>query len=83
MLPTDDIYERLTSSFHDVFDDDTIVVTPDMTAADVPDWDSLSHIRLVLAVQTAFRTKFSAAQTADLKNVGDLAALIRARTAKP
>ena len=58
----DDVYRRLTEIFHDVFDDDSIVVTPELTASDVPEWDSLSHIRLVLAVQRAFQVKFSAAQ---------------------
>ena len=75
----DDIYQRLTTIFHDVFEDDSIVVTPELTATDVPEWDSLSHIRLVLAVQKAFQVKFSAAQTANLKNVGDLAELIRSK----
>ena len=75
-----DVYGRLTAIFHDVFDDDSIVVTPNLTAADVSEWDSLSHIRLVLAVQKAFQVKFSAAQTAELKNVGEFAELIRAKT---
>ena len=59
----------------------SIVLTPELTASDVPEWDSLSHIRLVLAIQKTFRTKFSAAQTANLKNVGDLVELIREKTA--
>jgi acyl carrier protein len=77
----DEIYARLSDIFRDVFDADTIVVTPELTASDVPEWDSLSHIRLVLAVQKIFKVKFSAAQTANLKNVGELADLIRAKTA--
>jgi acyl carrier protein len=77
----DDIYTRLTEIFHDIFDDDTIVVTPRLTAKDVREWDSLGHIRLVLAVQKRFGVKFSAAQTANLNNVGDLAELIRAKSA--
>jgi len=77
----DAIYAKMTEIFRDVFDDDAIEVTSDLTAADVPEWDSLSHIRLVLAVQKAFQTKFSAAQTASLKNVGEFVALIRARSA--
>ncbi len=76
----DDIYARLNNIFRDIFADDTIVVSPELTADDVPEWDSLSHIRLVLAVQKAFKVKFSAAQTANLKNVGELAELIRAKT---
>ena len=77
----DDIYRQLTAIFHDVFEDDSIVITPDLTAPDVPGWDSLSHIRLILEVQRAFRVKFAAAQTANLKNVGELAELIHAKTA--
>ncbi len=74
-----DIYARLSSVFHDVFDDDSIVVSPELTAADVPEWDSLSHIRLMLTVQKTFDIKISAAQAANLQNVGELAALIRAK----
>lgn len=77
----DAIYRKLTVVFHDVFDDDTIELSPGMTADDIPEWDSLAHVRLILAVQKAFGVKFSAAQTASLKNVGDLAALLDARGA--
>lgn len=77
----DEIYRRLSAIFHDVFEDDSITVTPDLTAPDVPGWDSLSHIRLILEVQRAFDIKFAAAQTANLKNVGELAELIHAKTA--
>jgi len=79
----DTVYAQLTEVFHDVFEDDSIVLQPHLTADDVPEWDSLSHIRLILAVQKAFGTKFSAAQTANLKNVGELADLIRSKTLRP
>jgi acyl carrier protein len=75
------IYRQLTQVFHAVFDDDSIVVSPGLTANDVAEWDSLTHVRLILAIQKAFGIKFAAAQTANLKNVGDLAELIRAKTA--
>lgn len=75
-----EIYAVLSSIFHDVFEDDTIVVTPDLTAADVPEWDSLSHIRLILAVQKRFHITFSAAQTATLQNVGELVTMIEAKS---
>jgi len=77
----DEIYRRLTGIIHDVFEDNSIAVTPALTAPDVPGWDSLSHIRLILEVQRAFGIKFAAAQTASLKNVGELAELIQAKTA--
>ena len=78
-MTVEDILSKMTSIFHDVFDNDEIVVTPSLTAEDVPEWDSLTHVRLILAVQKAFNVKFSAAQIASLKNVGDLMDLIRAK----
>jgi acyl carrier protein len=74
-----DIYHKLTPIFHDVFNDDTIVLRPDLTAKDVDEWDSLSHIRMVLTVQKAFGVKFSAGEIGNLKNVEELVDLIRAK----
>jgi acyl carrier protein len=75
----EDVYAGLTEVFHDVFDDDSIVVTPELTASNVEDWNSLNHIRLIVAVERRFKIKISAAQSANLKNVGDLAELIRTK----
>jgi acyl carrier protein len=79
MIETSEVYTRLTQVFHDVFDDDEIVVTKDLTAADVEEWDSLKHIRLVLSVEDAFHVSFSASEIGNLKNVGELATLIQAK----
>lgn len=73
-------YATLTRVFHDVFDDDSIVVTPELTADDVDEWDSLAHIRLVVAVEKKFGMKFSAAEVGQLKNVGELVSLIEAKS---
>jgi acyl carrier protein len=74
------LYSRLTSVFHDVFDDETIEVTPQLTAKDVDGWDSLTHIRLILTVEKAFKVKFSTSEIGKLENVGQLAALIKGRS---
>ena len=74
-----EIYERLNEVFQDVFDDDTLTVTPSTTAADVEDWDSLSHITLMAAVEDEFRMKFSMKEVVEMKNVGEMVALIAAR----
>jgi acyl carrier protein len=78
-MHADAVYSKLTTIFHDVFDDDELVLRADMTADDVPEWDSLTHVRLILTIQQKFGIKFSAAQTTNLKNVGDLVALIESR----
>ncbi len=77
----DPILSRLTSIFREVFDDDDLVLKPELTANDVDGWDSLAHIRLILSVQKAFGVKFSAVEMSRLKNVGDLIALTKHKQA--
>ncbi len=74
------ICSELTPLFQDVFDDDDVVVTPELTAADVDEWDSLSHIRLVVAIEAHYGISFSSAEMAGLRNVGELAAVIARKT---
>jgi acyl carrier protein len=62
-----------------VFDEDLIEVTPELSAKDVDGWDSLTHIRLILTVEKAFKIKFSTSEIGKLENVGDLVTLIKAR----
>ncbi len=74
------IYARLEGIFQDVFDEDSIIVAPQLSATDVDGWDSLAHIRLILTVEKAFKIKFSTSEIGKLQNVGDLVALIKARS---
>ena len=74
-----EIYERLNEVFQDVFDDDSLTVNPNTTAADIEDWDSLSHITLMAAVEDEFRMKFSMKEVVELKNVGEMVNIIAAR----
>jgi acyl carrier protein len=73
------IYARMGDVFQDVFDDDSIRVSPELSAKDVDGWDSLTHIRLILTVQKAFNVKFSTSEIGKLENVGDLVELIKSR----
>jgi acyl carrier protein len=76
-----EIYAQLTTIFHDLFDDDTLVLTPELTAADVPEWDSFNHINLIVAVESRFKVKFQTAELEQLHTVGHLASLIEAKLA--
>lgn len=79
-MDTNAVYEKLTGVFRDIFEDDELSLTPTMTADDVDGWDSLTHIRLVLAVSKAFNVKFSASEVGSLKNVGEFVDLIGKKT---
>lgn len=78
-MDTRGIFERLDRVFQDVFDDDTIHVTPKTTADDIEDWDSLEHITLISAVEREFRMKFKMGEISSMKNVGKMASIIAAR----
>ena len=69
-------YEKLKPIFDDLFEIDDLELTPNLTADDVPGWDSLNHIRLILSVQKAFNIKLSAIEVGDLENLGALVRLI-------
>ncbi len=78
-----DTQQRLQTVFRDIFDDDSIVLRDDMTAADVKNWDSLNHIDLIVAVEREFKIKLTTADVTRLKNVGELSALVdKKRTPK-
>ena len=81
-MDTREIFERLDRVFQDVFDDDTIHVTPKTTADDIEDWDSLEHITLISAVEREFRMKFKMGEISSMKNVGEMAHIIAARATK-
>lgn len=78
-MNTSSIYDQLTEIFREVFDDDDLVVNPALTAADVEEWDSLNHIRLVLSIEKGFGLRFSAAEVGSLKNVGEFVELIQSK----
>ena len=76
-----EIYAKLTEIFRDVFDDEELTPTAETNADDVEEWDSLSHIRLMLSVEKAFGVRFSTVELGGLKTVGELVALIQTKQA--
>jgi acyl carrier protein len=77
-----DLHAQLQDVFHQVFSDRSIEIRPEMTAADVEAWDSLTHITLIMEVESKFGVRFRNAEVARLKNVGDLINLVKTHLAK-
>ncbi len=67
----DAILQRVGEIMADTFDLDDLALTPETTAGDVEEWDSLSHVRLIVAIERAFKIKFSNAEIERLRNVGE------------
>lgn len=66
------IYEKLNQIFRDIFDDESIVLSPTTTAADIPGWDSVNHVNVSVASEMAFGIRFNSSELEELHNVGDL-----------
>ncbi|MDB4746590.1 acyl carrier protein [Verrucomicrobia bacterium] len=69
------ILVKLQEIFIDIFDDEDINLTFETTADDIEDWDSLSHINLVVAIEKDYKMKFALGELQDLKNVGDMCSM--------
>jgi acyl carrier protein len=74
------VYARLAEIFKDVFVEDKIKITPELSAKDIDGWDSLAQIRLVLMIEMEFKIKFMMSEIGNLGKVSDIVKLIRART---
>ena len=77
-----DILAQLQSIFQDVFDDPRLTITPASNAQTVSGWDSLAHINLITAIEGQFKIQFALGELEELKNVGDMMALMKRKLAR-
>ena len=75
-MTKEEIISKLTVIFHDVFNDENIVLRGDMTAHDVERWDSLTHMLMISKVEETFGIRFKLKELNKLKQVGDLIEII-------
>jgi len=66
------VTDKLTKVFKSVFENDNLVLTDEMTASDVDNWDSLTHMILVSEIEKDFEVKFKLKDLNKMKNVGNL-----------
>jgi acyl carrier protein len=76
-----DLLPEIQEIFRDIFDDESLVITPDSNASTVEDWDSLAHVNLVTAIEKRYKIRFGLAELQELKNVGDMIGLIQKKLA--
>ncbi len=68
--------KKLQEVFREVFDDDKLVITREMTANDVEDWDSFAQINIVIGCEKVFKLHFDISEIVGLEKVGDMMDLI-------
>ena len=72
MTDAEIILKEINEIFIDVLDNDAIVLTTETTSDDIEDWDSLTHIQLVVAIDKHFKLKFTAQEIRSWSNVGEM-----------
>lgn len=71
-MAREQIKDTIQKIFRDVLDNNTLILSDDTEAGDVEEWDSLTHIGLVTAIEKHYKIRFSLGELDDLKNVGDM-----------
>ncbi len=79
-MDRDIVITRLMPIMEDVFDRDDLTYADDLGADRIEEWDSLSHIRFVVAVEKEFGLRFTTAEIEDGESLGELVDLIVAKT---
>jgi len=70
------IIEKITPVFRKVLNNSSIVIVDELSANDVDNWDSLSHMLLISEIEEVFGIKFKLKELNKMKNVGDLISII-------
>ncbi|MCL2671618.1 MAG: acyl carrier protein [Clostridiales bacterium] len=75
-MDREQVLHRVNAVFRDIFDDDTLAITEENSAADIPDWDSLTHIALLAEIEECFGIRFSMKDVLGMQKVGNLLDII-------
>ncbi len=71
-MTNEQILERVNIIFRDVLDNNKIILKAETTGDDVEEWDSLTHLQLVLAIEKYFKIRFTSSEIINFKNVGEM-----------
>ena len=78
-MTQEDILSKVQNIFRDVLDEENISLTSQTTANDIEEWDSLTHIQLVVEIEKSFKIKFTSKEILSWKNVGEMVETIHAK----
>lgn len=71
-----DVLHSCSRIFQSVFSNPELQINAETSASDIPDWDSLAQITLLMSMEQTFEIQFSLDEVEDLQNVGEIVELI-------
>lgn len=78
-IQSSDVLSGLQEICREVFENPSLTLTAETTAQDVPNWDSLNHLNIVVAAEQRFGVRFRTSEIEGLHNVGDFITLVLAK----
>ena len=75
-----DVMDRVTSIVSDILGVSGLRLTDETTARDVQGWDSLTHVQIIIAVESEYGFRFSFSEASQLENVGQFIDAVYAKT---
>lgn len=75
-MKKNDILNRMNAVFREVLDNETIALSAETTADEIEEWDSLTHISIVVAIEKEFGIRFNLVEIKQLQNIGEFVVLI-------
>jgi acyl carrier protein len=72
MITHNEVLQQVNTVFRDILDNEEVTVDDNSTADDVEEWDSLTHIQLVVGVEKQFKIRFTSSEIGSFKNVGEM-----------
>ncbi len=79
MMTDSDILDALTKVLRSVFENEHIRLTPTTTSDDIAEWDSMTNVAMTVEVEHEFRVKFKTTEMEELRDIGELVALVKRR----
>jgi acyl carrier protein len=70
---------KLSDIFRVLFNRPDLELTDDLTAKDVPGWDSFNHVNLIINIEEEFSVRFSNDEVGGMQNVGNLKKLLASK----
>lgn len=70
---------RVQAVFREIFDNNSLEISDDMSAKDIHDWDSLAQVKLIIGLEEEFAIKFTTNEVVGMKCIGDLKAALASK----
>ena len=71
------ILEAIADTMRELFEDDTLQVTPELSRENEERWDSMNHLNIIFALEARFGIRFGVTDVESIRTVADLIAIVQ------